>query len=61
MALTMPPPLTSESMISMRDRKFLASCQRSDNLVETIDVESALHRTLVVALKLRCPNDFQSH
>ena len=61
MALTMPTPFTSESMISMGGRKLFASCQRSDNLVQTNDVEPALHRTLVVALKLRCPNDFQSH
>ena len=61
MALTMPAPFTSESMISMSDGEFFASCQRSDNFVQTIDVEPALHRTLVVALKLRCPNDFQRH
>lgn len=38
MTLTMPPPVAPESMISVRDSEFLASCQRSDNLIQTIDV-----------------------
>ena len=59
--LTMPPPLTSESMIPMHDSKLPACSQRSNNPIQTIHVEPALHRTLVVALKLRCPNDFQRH
>ena len=51
----------SESMIPMHGSKLPACSQRSNNLIQTIHVEPALHRTLVVALKLRCPNDFQRH
>ena len=42
----------------MHDSKLPACSQRSNNPIQPIHVEPALHRTLVVALKLRCPNDF---